>query len=85
MSNDEFLERWRAQERAARPSPGFTDRVMGAIEQLPVAEPMREPQGRGRMRLSIGVRTGLVAAAVLVALLRVVELLSVFAATGIEN
>lgn len=81
-----LIERWRGSRSRVEPSAGFADRVMQKIAEEPSAGDISAgvplaAQNRIR-RLA---RAGAVAAAVLAAVLRVVELVSVFAATGIEN
>lgn len=85
ISDDELLEAWRAHRRKLRPPAGFAGRVMQAVDLVPVAERRDEPPGGGKTHWSRGLRTGLMAAAVAVALFRAAELLSVFVPTGIEN
>ena len=79
--SDEIYEQWRVQRSDEKPPVDFLDRVMSSIGQAPPPSNIDIT----RKRLSTGVRTGVMAAAVLVALFRAVELLSVFSATGLEN
>jgi hypothetical protein len=79
--NDELFEAWRSNRANVNPPPGFADRVMESIAVTPIPSPGENP----RRSWSWGIRTGLMAAAVAVALFRAAELLSVFSATGLEN
>jgi len=80
--SDELFEQWRVQRSDGKPPPAdFVDRVMSSIGQAPPPSSIDIT----RKRWPTGVRTGVMAAAFLVALFRAVELLSVFSATGLEN
>jgi hypothetical protein len=79
--NDELFEAWRSARSNANPPAGFADRVMESIGAAPAPSPVKA----SRWRWSQVIRTGLVAAAVAVAVFRAAELLSVFSATGLEN
>ena len=79
-------ERWRDSRSRVEPSGDFADRIMQSVHEEPpandtvIGQPL--PERRRAVQLA---RAGAVAAAVLAALFRVVELVSVFATTGIEN
>jgi ferric-dicitrate binding protein FerR (iron transport regulator) len=91
MDTEALYERWRDSRSRVEPAADFADRIMQAIHEEPpanhapatdviVSQPVPE-----RSRAVQLARAGAVAAAVLAALFRVVELVSVFATTGIEN
>jgi hypothetical protein len=83
MKIETSYEAWREQRSRREPSDGFADRVMQQVESLPM--PMAGENFAGSLRWQRVARIVLCAAAVVAALFRVVELLSVFVATGIEN
>jgi hypothetical protein len=82
MENETLYEEWRSTRSRSTPSDGFADRVMHQVELLPLPAPSPD---WGLSRTQRLVRVGLCAAAVVAAVFRLAELLSVFAATGIEN
>jgi hypothetical protein len=86
MDIEPLYERWRDSRSRAKPAEDFADRVMQAIaEESPVVNvAVSEPRVERSRAVQLA-RAGAVAAAVLAALFRVVELVSVFAPTGIEN
>jgi len=83
MKAKTLYETW-CQERSRRkPSDGFADRVMRQVESLPM--PAAGESTANSNRWQGLARVVLCAAAVVAALFRVAELLSMFVATGIEN
>jgi hypothetical protein len=86
MDSDSPYEHWRDSRSRVEPSGDFADRIMQSIHEEPPANDAVPGQPRvERSRAVQLARAGAVAAAVLAALVRVVELVSVFSATGIEN
>jgi hypothetical protein len=86
MDSDSPYEHWRDSRSRVEPSGDFADRIMQSIHEEPPATDAVPGQPRvERSRAVQLARAGAVAAAVLAALFRVVELVSVFSATGIEN
>jgi hypothetical protein len=83
MDHETMFEKWRRDRAAVEPAPDFANRVMQALD-TPVVEPVIEAavQPRGVRRM---VQATACTAAVLAALFRVVELLSLFATSQIEN
>lgn len=83
MDHESMFENWRRDRSAVEPAADFADRVMQSLA-APQVEPAPESviQPRGVRRL---VQATACAAAVLAALFRVVELLSLFATSQIEN
>jgi len=79
MDTDALFEKWRRERAAVEPAPDFADRVMQSLDA-----PQVESPGRPRGLRSL-VKATAFAAAVLAALFRVVELLSLFATSQIEN
>lgn len=85
MDMNAMYEKWRADRSRSEPSEGFSERIMQRVELLPLPGepgPLTFAELSWSQRLA---RFGVCAAAVVAALFRVVELLSLFAATGIEN
>jgi hypothetical protein len=86
MDIEALYERWRDSRSRVEPSGDFADRNMQSIHEEPPANnavtSQLLPERSRAVQLA---RAGAVAAAVLAALFRVVELVSVFSATGIEN
>jgi hypothetical protein len=82
MDHETMFEKWRRDRAAVEPAADFTDRVMQGLD-APQVEPVigSAVQPRGLRRL---VQATACAAAVLAALFRVVELLSLFATSQIE-
>ncbi|MBI3866230.1 MAG: hypothetical protein HY290_30490 [Planctomycetia bacterium] len=81
MNTNELYERWRESRSQIDPPAEFADRVMEAIDApAPMAEPA--PQNSKASRI---VRAAVYAAAALAALFRIVEFLSLFVASRIEN
>jgi hypothetical protein len=79
-------ERWRDSRSRVEPSADFADRIMQSIHEEPSANDATIGQPLAERRRAVQLaQAGAVAAAVLAALFRVVELASVFSATGIEN
>ena len=86
MHNETLYERWRDSRSRVEPSADFADRIMQSIHEDPPAnDAVPGHSHRERSRAMQLARAGAVAAAVLAALFRVAELVSVFSATGIEN
>jgi hypothetical protein len=83
MDHETMFEKWRRDRAAVEPAPDFADRVLQTLD-APNVEPVIEAavQPRGVRRL---VQAPVCAAALLAALFRVVELLSLFATSQIEN
>jgi len=85
MDRNAMYEKWRADRSRIVPPEGLADRIMQRLESLPLPArpgPLTAAEGSRSQRLA---RLGVCAAAVVAALIRVAELLSIFAATGIEN
>lgn len=81
MDADSVFERWREQRAQLNPSPDFPDRVMARLDANPSpGDPMAAKERSWRLAKAV-----LCAAAALAALIRVMEVLSLFRATGIEN
>ncbi len=81
MDTDAIYEKWRQKRSQAEPAADFAGRVMQTVNQMQVPHqtlPVRRQAGRW-------VQIGACAAAVLAALFRVVELLTLFSAGNIEN
>jgi hypothetical protein len=86
MDINSFYERWRNDRSRVEPPAGFADRVMQRIaDEVPADDGSASWRANERSRVVPLARAACCAAAVLAALLRVIELLSVFSATGIEN
>jgi hypothetical protein len=83
MKTETGYDAWREQRSRREPSDDFADRIMQQVESLPV--PVAGDSTAGTNRWHGLVRVIVCAAAVVAALFRVVELLSMFVATGIEN
>ena len=83
MSIEKLYETWRQERSRREPSDGFSDRVMQQIDSLPMPASVERPAVPNQIRRLV--RIGLCAAAVVAALFRVAELLSMFVATGTEN
>ena len=83
MKFETSYDAWREQRSRREPSEGFADRVMQQVESLPM--PVVGESAAGASRWQRQARIVLCVAAVVAALFRVAELLSVFVATGIEN
>jgi hypothetical protein len=79
MDTDALFERWRRERAAIEPAPEFADRVMQSLDAPRVDSPGR-PRGLRRL-----IKATAFAAAVVAALFRVAELLSLFATSQIEN
>jgi hypothetical protein len=85
MDRNAMYEKWRADRSRIEPPEGFADRIMQRVESLPLPTqpwPLPSLELSRPQRLA---RLGVCAAAVVVVLFRVAELLRIFAATGIEN
>ncbi len=91
MDIEALYERWRDSRSRVEPSGDFADRIMQSIPEespandAPATDVIVSQPHVERSRAVQLARAGAVAAAVLAALFRVVELVSVFATTGIEN
>ena len=81
MDTEAIYETWRRNRSQVEPSPDFADRVMQSLDSRHVPSSLSH-RGRPARRL---LRIGVCAAAVLAAVLRVVELFSLFAASNLEN
>ncbi len=85
MDRNAMYEKWREERSRIEPPAGFAERIMERLESLPLpgeSGPSTSAELSRPQRLA---RFGVCAAAVVAALFRVAELLSLFAATGIEN
>ena len=91
MSDEALFEKWRRDRSQFDPTEGFADRVLQEIQGLPLPSKALpdelSPIGTAAKanRWSRFARFVLGTAAGLAALFRIVELLSVFSATGIDN
>jgi hypothetical protein len=86
MDINPLYDRWRNDRSRVEPTVGFADQVMQRIaEELPADDESTSRRASERSRVVPSARAACCAAAVLAALLRVIELLSMFSATGIEN
>ena len=81
MDPEEAYERWREARSRFEPSGDFAERVMQAVHR----EPTLADRPRQQPLLARLARSAIWVAAMLAALFRIVELLNIFAATGIEN
>ena len=81
MDTETIYEKWRHDRSRVEPVAGFADRVMRSAEALPM--PNGSPQRLSRMQGLL--QMSACAAAVLAALIRVAELLSLFAASNLDN
>jgi hypothetical protein len=81
IDTDALYEKWRLRHSRVDPSADFADRVMRSLDsqQMPRGSSHRQPGAQGVLRISLW------AAAVLAALVRVVELFSLFSASHLEN
>jgi len=83
MDTEALFEKWRRDRAAVEPAADFADRVIQSLDAPqvePIAESVTQPRGVRRL-----VQATVCAAALLAALFRVVELLSLFATSQIEN
>jgi hypothetical protein len=85
MDAETIYEKWRTDRSQGDSSEVFPERVMRAVEGLPLPAGVSEGSLPERSRLQRLAQVGFCAAAVVAAVFRVVELLGVFATTGIEN
>lgn len=83
MDHETMFEQWRRDRAAVEPAADFADRVMQSLDG-PGVEPATEASNRPRGVRRL-VQATVCAAAVTAALFRVVELLSLFATSQIEN
>jgi hypothetical protein len=83
MRNETLYDKWREGRSRREPSDGFADRVMQQVDSLPLPAAVERPTDPNQIQRLV--RISLCAAAVVAALFRVAELLSMFVATGIEN
>ena len=85
MDAETIYEKWRKDRSQSDSSDDLPDRVMQAIKGIALPEGISTAPPPDRSRVQRVAQVGFCAAAVAAAVLRVVELLGVFAATGIEN
>jgi len=85
MDAETIYEKWRIDRSQSGLSDDFPDRIMQAINGLALPGGISTAPPPDRSRMQRLAQVGFCAAAVAAAVLRVVELLGVFAATGIEN
>jgi len=90
MHDETTYEKWRQARSRIEPQSGFADRVMQRVRAEPAPEDHPVPSAStGRVedpnRSSRWMRLSLCAAATLVALFRIAELLSVFSTAGIAD